>query len=185
MKQCYQFNNDNEWYTYESDVENFLSNVDIPKDKVIWCPFDLNESNFVKVFKSHGYRVLNTHIDYGQDFFNYEPTEHYDMIISNPPFRDKAKFLKRMNELKKPFAMIYGIQCFNSGGFVRELKNVKNLQFILLTKRMKFFKDLNENSFRNFKNTPTFHSMWICNDFLDSKIKIIDEKKNRKEKGGD
>ena len=122
MKQCYQFNNDNEYYTFKKDVENFLKNVDIPKDKVIWCPFDKENSAFVNVFKAHGYKVIYTHIDYNQNFLAIEPNEHYDMIISNPPFRDKALFLKRLNQLNKPFAMIYGIQCFNSGGFVRELK---------------------------------------------------------------
>ena len=51
MKQCYQFNEDNEYYTFKKDVENFLNNVDIPKDKVVWCPFDNENSAFVKVLR--------------------------------------------------------------------------------------------------------------------------------------
>ena len=35
----------------------------IPKDKVIWCPFDKEESAFVKVFRENGYQCRSTHID--------------------------------------------------------------------------------------------------------------------------
>lgn len=170
MKQCYQFNEDNEYYTFKKDVENFLDNVVIPKDKVIWCPFDTENSAFVKVLRDRGVEVIYSHISNGQDFYVYEPEKHYDIILSNPPFKNKAKTMKRLIELNKPFAMIYGIQCFNSGGFTRELKNVKNLQFLLLCKRIKFHKGIENNNLPN----PTFHSMWICNDLLDDKIKIIE-----------
>lgn len=170
MKQCYIFNDDNEYYTFKKDVENFLNNVDIAKDKVIWCPFDNENSAFVKVLREGGWEVICSHISNGKDFYNYEPKGHYDIILSNPPFKNKAKTMKRLIELNKPFAMIYGIQCFNSGGFTRELKNVKNLQFLLLCKRIKFHKGIENEKLPN----PTFHSMWICNDLLDSKIKIIE-----------
>lgn len=170
MKQCYQFNNDNEYYTFKKDVDNFINNVNIPKDKIIWCPFDTEESAFVKVLKRQGYKVLYSHIDNEQDFYNYEPKQHYDIIISNPPFKNKAKTIERLIQLKKPFAMIYGIQCFNSGGFTRQLKNVNNLQFLLLCKRIKFHKGIEDDKLPS----PTFHSMWICNDLLDEKIKIIE-----------
>ena len=115
-------------------------------------------------------KVIYSHISTDQDFYKYEPKQHYDIIISNPPFKNKQKTMERLVELNKPFAMIYGIQCFNSGGFTRELKNVKNLQFLLLCKRIKFHKGIEDNKLPS----PTFHSMWICNDLLDSKIKIIE-----------
>lgn len=170
MKQCYQFNKDNEYYTFKRDVENFLNNVNIPKDKIIWCPFDTENSAFVKVLREREYKVINTHISNNQDFYNYEPKEHYDIILSNPPFNNKYKTIKRLVELNKPFAMIYGIQCFSSGSFTRELKNVSNLQMLFLCKRIKFHKDIENDKLPN----PTFHSMWICNDILDTKIKIIE-----------
>ena len=115
-------------------------------------------------------KVIYSHISTDQDFYKYEPKQHYDIIMSNPPFKNKQKTMERLIELNKPFAMIYGIQCFNSGGFTRELKNVKNLQFLLLCKRIKFHKGIEDNKLP----APTFHSMWICNDLLDSKIKIIE-----------
>lgn len=171
MEKCFNFKDDNEYYTFKKDVENFLNNVDIPKDKIIWCPFDNENSAFVKVLKGYDYKVIYSHIDYGQDFFTYEPNEHYDYIISNPPFRNKALFLKRLIELNKPFAMIYGIQCFSSGEFVRLLDKVKGLSFIFLDKRMKFHKGIEDPKLP----APSFHSMWITSRLLHKQIIICKE----------
>lgn len=52
-----------------------------------------------------GYDVTRSHIDDGQDFFEYEPDE-YDVIVSNPPFSIKDKILERLYELNKPFAVL-------------------------------------------------------------------------------
>ncbi|WP_412031272.1 sugar-phosphate nucleotidyltransferase [Metamycoplasma buccale] len=166
----YNFNfnkNDVEWYTKKTDILKFLELAKIDKTKTIWCPFDNKNSNFVKVLKEQGYNIIYSHISLDQDFYKYEPKQKYDLIISNPPFKGKSQTLKRLIQLNKPFAMIYGIQCFNSGGFVKELKNVKNLQLIFLNKRMQFFKES-----ENEKGSCSFHSLWICNDLLDRKLII-------------
>ena len=52
----------------------------IPKEAVIWCPFDTEESEFVKEISKTN-KVIFSHIINGQDFYNYEPNEHWDMII--------------------------------------------------------------------------------------------------------
>lgn len=31
----------------------------------IWCPFDQEDSEYVKIFKAEGYKVIATHIDNG------------------------------------------------------------------------------------------------------------------------
>lgn len=72
--------------------------------KTIWRPCDTEESNIVKELKSFGYDVLHTHIKDGFDFLNYQPIPpFYDMIITNPPFSKKTKFLARAYSLGKPF----------------------------------------------------------------------------------
>lgn len=169
MKQIHQFNNDDEWYTRDEDVEMIINNFRISKDSTIWCPFDKEESAFVRVLKTNGYKVIYSHIDDGKDFFNYEPSEKYDLILSNPPFYGKAKILQRLIELNKPFGLIFGIQCFNSGEFVKLLNEVNNLQFCFLSKRLKFHKGNQDTKLPS----PTFHSLVLCNDLLDKKIKII------------
>jgi len=77
----------------------------IPKSKKIWCPFDKEWSAFVQSFRRGGYSVTRSHIDDGQDFFEYEPDD-YDVIVSNPPFSIKDKILERLYELNKPFAVL-------------------------------------------------------------------------------
>lgn len=73
----------------------------------IWCPFDLNFSKYVEVLSTiPNVKVINTHIDTGENFFYYEPEEDYDIIISNPPFSCKDDILKRLYELDKPYAML-------------------------------------------------------------------------------
>ena len=67
----------------------------IPKEAVVWCPFDLKESEFVKQITGLGNSVIATHIFNGQDFYTYEPDEHWDCIISNPPFTWKRKIFER------------------------------------------------------------------------------------------
>ena len=77
----------------------------IPKDKIIWCPFDEEWSAFYQTFKRKGYQVVRSSLAEGQDFFSYEP-EQWDIMISNPPFSKKDEVLQRAYELGKPFALL-------------------------------------------------------------------------------
>ena len=63
------------------------------KNKVIWCPFDSSKSEFVKVLKKNGNKVIFSHLEQGKDFFKYEPKQKYDIIISNPPYTIKDKVI--------------------------------------------------------------------------------------------
>ena len=55
----------------------------IPKTQTIWCPFDTEESNFVvELSKTHN--VIYSHIDYGQDFYDYQPC----LLYTSPSPRD-------------------------------------------------------------------------------------------------
>ena len=49
------------------------------------CPFDTEQSLFVKMLKEHGCRVHNTHIDDGFNFFE-QTFDGIDLIVSNPPY---------------------------------------------------------------------------------------------------
>ena len=72
------------------------------RDYVFWECTGKN-SNITKVFKERGYNIFETHIDDGIDFLKDEPSFHYDIIITNPPYKYKNQFLKRAYELKKEF----------------------------------------------------------------------------------
>ena len=49
-----------EQYTPDYGVEILLPHIRHLKDKIIWCPFDTEDSQFVKILHSNG---LNTILD--------------------------------------------------------------------------------------------------------------------------
>jgi len=75
------------------------------KDKTIWCPWDGEWSEYVKMFKQEGFNVVYSHIDEGKDFYKYEP-ENWDVLIGNPPFSNKAVMMERVLSFNKPFAVL-------------------------------------------------------------------------------
>ena len=101
-KLMYSKGNNDECYTPDYGVEPILKYI--PKDATVWCPFDTEESQFVIQISKQN-KVIRSHLESGQDFFDYEPDE-WDMIVSNPPFTDKRKFFERALSFNKPFALI-------------------------------------------------------------------------------
>lgn len=63
----------------------------LKSNSLIWCPFDTDESYFVKYGKQLGHQVVNTHLNMGWDFFNTKLSQTPDYIISNPPIPEKQK----------------------------------------------------------------------------------------------
>lgn len=182
ITKAFRYANDDEWYTTKEDIQFFIDNANIPMDKIIWCPFDLPTSNFVTVFKNNGYKVISSHIFQGKDFYHYQPKK-WDIIISNPPFRNKHNLLKRLLEFDKPWALIFGIQALNSEKFCDFLQKFKRVQYIHLKRRMCFTKDHLNYDVLNLQR-PSFASMWIANDMFDKDIQVwkgVDYKKDGKE----
>ena len=110
-------NQSDEVYTPSYAVKPIIKYI--PKGAIIWCPLDKNDSAYVIELRNAGFNVIATHKEDGYDFFNYEPQDKYDIIISNPPFSQKDNILRRLIELDKPFAVLLplpslqGIKRFN------------------------------------------------------------------------
>lgn len=152
--------NNDECYTPMYAVEPILEYI--PKDAVVWCPFDKEESNFVKAISKTN-TVIHSHIDDGKDFFIYEPS-NFDMIISNPPFTNKKKFFERALSFDKPFALIMTNTWLNDSA-PKQLFEQKDLQLLMFDKRMEF---IQPNS--NKSNKITFSSSYYCWNFLPKQI---------------
>ena len=130
----------------------YLKNTNI---KTIWCPFDKDNSEYVKVLKNNGYEVIRGHISEDKDFFKYTP-EHFDAIISNPPFSKKNEILERCIELGKPFALLLSATCIQSASLIRIISKTKDFQFIIFDKRISYSGD-----------RPPFPSWYFTNGILD------------------
>lgn len=126
----------------------------------IWCPFDTEESEYVKLLRAEGHKVIATHINNGQNFFTYEPEEHYDFIISNPPFSLKDAILKRLDELNKPFAILLPLPALQGQ---KRFPYLKDCQVLIFDKRINFYKDLKT---KEIQKGISFASIYVCKDFL-------------------
>lgn len=160
----YSKGNNDECMTPPEAVYPILEFLQIYSDKTIWCPFDKDDSNFVKILKQNGYKVVNSHKDYGQDFYFYEPKQ-WDLIVSNPPFTNKRKIFERCISLGKPFALIMTNVWLNDKAPWQVFG--EDLQLLALKDRINFI-DVNGNSM----GRPSFSSSYYCYKFLPKQILV-------------
>ncbi len=154
-----------EFYTPEYAIDPILKYV--PNNKTIWCPFDNENSNFVKMLEQRGNTVIATHIENGQDFFNYTPSVSYDAIISNPPYSLKNEVFKRLFELKKRFAMLVGVVgIFESQRRFHLFKN-NEFEIMYMNKRIAYFKNFDD---QKPSLNPPFSSVYITHRVLPQKV---------------
>lgn len=164
-KVLYSNGNNDECYTPRYVVEAILPFI--PKDKVIWYPFDRDDSNFTIVLKENGYDVINSHIDYGQDYYDYEPP-HWDIMVSNPPFTAKRKIFERALSFGKPFMLLMSNTWLNDSA-PKVLFKDKDLQLLMFRNRIKFL----NNGIVN--NKITFSSSFYCYKILPKQIVMINK----------
>ena len=141
----------------------------LPKDKIIWCPFDKEDSEFVKVLTEQGYKVVYSLIETGQDFYTYEP-EEWDILVSNPPFTNKRQIFERALSFGKPFALIMSNTWLNDSAPKQVFKD-KQLQILFFEERMKF----SNNGV--VQNKITFSSSYFCYNLLPKDI-VMDRLSN-------
>ena len=156
--------NNDECYTPDYGVKPILKYI--PKDAIVWCPFDTEESEFVKQISQQN-EVIYSHLDTGQDFFTYEP-DVWSCLVSNPPFTNKRKFFERALSFNKPFAMIMTNTWLNDSA-PKQLFKDKDLQLLMFDKRMKFISPDGRDN-----DKITFSSSYYCWNFLPKQI-IMEE----------
>ena len=156
----YSSGNNDECYTPDYGVSPILEFI--PEGQVIWCPFDMQESEYVKQISKTN-EVIYSHINNEQDFFIYEPN-HWDMIISNPPFKGKRKIFERALSFHKPFALLMTMTFMNEAAPVQLFED-RGLQLLLFDKRIEF---VQPNAKQRGK--ITFNSSYYCWNFLPNDI---------------
>jgi len=168
MTHQYKMNKADEYYTKEYAVKPILKYI--TKNQIIWCPFDDENSNYIKLIANNGNKVIFSHIKYGQDFFDYIPQEKFDVIITNPPYSKREDILIRLYEIGKPFAIL-----INEAGLFDSLKRYelfKNNKFeiMVFNKRINYIKNDNFES----KTGVPFKSIYLCSNILPSQFIFTD-----------
>ena len=159
-KLMYSKGNNDECYTPYYAVKPILKYI--PKDAIVWCPFDTDKSEFVKQI-SNTNKVEYSHINNGQDFFEYEPDD-WNIMLSNPPFTNKRKYFERALSFNKPFALIMTNTWLNDSA-PKQLFMDKDLQLLMFDKRMKFISPDGRNN-----DKITFSSSYYCWNMLPKQI---------------
>ena len=153
-----------EFYTPKYAILPILDYLD--EDSIVWCPFDTEHSNFVKMLKQKGVSVIYTHLENGVDFLECEVPK-CTHIISNPPYSLKNEVFKRLFEIKKPFAMLVGVAGLFESQKRFEMFRCNKFEIMYLNRRVSYFKDFaDEKPSLN----PPFSSVYLCSNILPEQI---------------
>ena len=95
-----------------------------------------------------------------KNYFEWQPAK-WDVQVTNPPFSVKAKWLKRANELSKPYAILLPVTALGARNCQLELGGI---EIILLPRRIDF----------TGKKAPWFATAWFTKGLhLPSQINIV------------
>ncbi len=154
-----------EFYTPEYAIAPIVKYLRMGGGKRIWCPFDTEQSNFVKTLRREQFDVEATHIANSENFFEIE--RDCDVIVSNPPYSLKTQVFERLFALDKPFAMLVGVVgLFESQKRFNMFRNNK-FEIMFLNKRVSYFKDYDEPK---PSLNPPFSSVYLCRGLLPERI---------------
>ena len=155
-----------EFYTPPYAVDPIISYLH--PFRTIWCPFDNENSNFVKRLRECGFTVIATHKESGHDFFTYEPSElSYDAIVSNPPYSLKNEVFERLFALGKPFAMLVGVVGLFESQRRYDLFRTHDFEIMYMNRRISYFKNFDD---QKPSLNPPFSSVYLCHKMLPKQI---------------
>ena len=130
---------DDEFYTRFDDIEKELGSYDW-SNKIVGCPADSEESEFIRFFKTRAKKII-----YWQEIYDEEKYREVDVIVTNPPFSEYTKYLKVLKQLDKPFYLVAPKTIFR-----KSLIEIPDIRF-------------GKNLINNFKNNKTAPCCWITN----------------------
>ena len=98
-----------EYFTLEKDAETIAQHIVRPM--TVWLPFNDMGGAFDIVLPQHGHKVICT----DSDFFETDPPEGTQAVISNPPFSRKKEVVARLDALRLKYVLIVPFLWLNDG----------------------------------------------------------------------
>ena len=132
--------------------------LDLSLDATIWEPA-CGEGHISKALMEMGYKVVSSELydrGYGLvgiNFLDSTPVEHFDWIITNPPFSLSEQFVRKCIEYQKPFAMLLKSQYWHSQKHEKLFKEYRPKAVLPLTWRPDFL-------FGKKGGSPTMECIW-------------------------
>lgn len=163
-----------EFYTPDYAILPILKYI--KPNSTIWCPFDTDRSNYVKLFKANGHNVINTHLEMGIDFFDCEVPK-CDYIISNPPYSLKTEVFERLFNIGKPFAMLVGVVGLFESKKRFSMFRDNDFEIMYFDKRISYFQSYDD---QKPSLNPPFSSVYLCSGILPKQIVFEEILKKRK-----
>lgn len=104
--------------------------------KIIWEPA-AGEGYLVKALESKGFYVVESDVQTGQNFFDFEPVQSWQCLVTNPPYSIKYKWIRRCYELGNPFALLMPVETLGAQTG-QKMFDEFGLDVILLNRRVDF-----------------------------------------------
>jgi len=145
-----KFAEPDECYTPENAIFPLLPFLS--KENMIWdCAF--GSGLLAEHFNKHGFNVVGIK---NYDFLKEDSDKiaNFDIIITNPPYSQKDKFLERAFEINKPFAFLLPLTALEGIKRSKMFKD-KNIQLIIPNRRINFV-------IPSKKSSSWFATAWFC-----------------------
>ena len=116
------------------------------------------KGNLTMAFLKEGFNVVPSDILTGEDFLTWKPDkfELVDMIVTNPPYSLKEKFLERCYEIGKPFALLMPLTALESEKRQKLYRKYGGIQLIIPNRRYNFETPSGKGS------GSWFATAWFC-----------------------
>lgn len=122
----------------------------LKKEWIIWEPAQ-GEGLLTKSFENQEFGVTTY-----DNFFGYQPLLHiYDIIITNPPFSQSAKWMQRCFELNKPWCLLLKSEIVANQSIQKIVSQYGELEMIYPESRINF-----KMPFKGWATGAQFNTHW-------------------------
>ncbi len=109
----------------------------LPKSWIIWEPAR-GEGLLSQSLGSHGYTIITSSIDDGEDFFVCQPDDEWQAIVTNPPWSLTCPWLERCYHLGRPFALLLKSEIITNQGVQKLMAQYGDLEHVFPETRINY-----------------------------------------------
>lgn len=156
-----------ECYTPEQAIKPLIKYL--KKDKIYYDCTSGISSNIVDFLNNNDFKCLSSgsrNFINDNDLFGKNKMPNFDVLITNPPYSKKDKFIEKCYKLKKPFALLLPVSSIQ-GKKRGYLFNKFGIELLVLNNRVDF----------TGKSSPHFGVAWFCYKILNKDLIFVDNEK--------